>query len=36
VSFDREAKALTGLRERQLVLDNPRVLARDARARRGG
>jgi NAD+ kinase len=33
VAFSRDGVALTGLRERQLILDSPRILARDARAR---
>jgi NAD+ kinase len=35
VAFSRDGVALTGLRERQLILDSPRILARDARARAG-
>jgi NAD kinase len=34
VAFDRDGMALTGLRARKLILDSPRILARDARARR--
>jgi NAD+ kinase len=33
VSLNRDAMALTALRERQLILDSPRILARDARGR---
>jgi hypothetical protein len=32
VALNRDAMALAGLRERQLILDSPRILARDARA----
>ena len=33
VSFGPDPRALTGLRERGLILDSPRILARDARAK---
>jgi NAD+ kinase len=36
VAFSRDGVALTGLRERQLILDSPRILARDARAAGAG
>jgi NAD+ kinase len=34
VTFSGDPMALTGLRERRLILDSPRILARDARAAR--
>lgn len=35
VSFSRDLMALTGLRERRIILDSPRILARDARDKGG-